>query len=584
MRKSTIILILSLWLAPLLAQADISVRAYFDPQAIALGEGAQYCIAIEGDSTGNPEGNIPDPDNLRPQFIGPQTNMQIINGKSTISKILRFAVQPPGKGKFTIPSYEIRMNSQSYTVNAATLHVGEGVQPLIFSASLPKTQIYVGQAIPLNVRLLFLSKVGLRDISALTQKGDAFTQMTSLAAPAQTIETVDQVQYNALVWSACVTALKTGEQPLSFEMQAIVADPSQRNPFDDQSGLFPALPSMMAANFSQKRVSLQSNPLSLHVQPLPAEGKPLDFTGAIGQFTLSGPVLSQPSAQVGEPITIRLELSGHGNFERIGAPALALGKDWKTYTPKQNFKPKNPQGYEGTLTFEYIVIPVNETPREIPAVSFNYFNPDTARYETLTTAPTPIAITPSTTHTPAPTLSPAATAPAPAASAPAQPTLAPAKESAGSAGIPFYRHWIFWTAQGLLLAALGVAVWRLHALRQLQKHPEIARRRAVAKALKAALAEAALAAQKQDEARFFPAVQTSLRLSVGRLRDNPQALAWDELRQILIERAAEPAVVETCAQLWAMGDALKFGGASRLSLDETLQNLTRCHQAIDQLF
>ena len=66
--------------------------------------------------------------------------------------------------------------------------------------------------------------------------------------------------------------------------------------------------------FSQEeRFALTSRADSLAVRPLPSEGRPADFTGAIGS-TFSSTVGSRPaSARAGEGVAVELSLTGEGN-------------------------------------------------------------------------------------------------------------------------------------------------------------------------------------------------------------------------------------------------------------------------------
>ena len=123
--------------------------------------------------------------------------------------------------------------------------------------------------------------------------------------------------------------------------------------------------------------------------------KPKDFTGAIGNF---GAILNDPATrtiEVGEPITISLSITGKGNFDRISAPQLTGEKIWKIYDPKSDFTPTDQFGYEGTKTFEYILIPQKEGQLNIPPVAFNFFNPEKKMFETIEIPSIPVTVTPS---------------------------------------------------------------------------------------------------------------------------------------------------------------------------------------------
>ena len=66
---------------------------------------------------------------------------------------------------------------------------------------------------------------------------------------------------------------------------------------------------------------ITSNQLTMHIHPLPAEGRPENFTGAIGQFQVKGD--AQPATvAMGEPVLLTFSVAGVGNFDYVRCPAL----------------------------------------------------------------------------------------------------------------------------------------------------------------------------------------------------------------------------------------------------------------------
>ena len=78
--------------------------------------------------------------------------------------------------------------------------------------------------------------------------------------------------------------------------------------------------------------------------------------------------------QVGDPITIKAEIAGRGNFDRVNAPALTDENGWHEYPPSANFKQDDESGTSGTKTFEMVVSP-NEVKQNLPPLAFSYFDP-----------------------------------------------------------------------------------------------------------------------------------------------------------------------------------------------------------------
>ena len=118
----------------------------------------------------------------------------------------------------------------------------------------------------------------------------------------------------------------------------------------------------------------QLEPFALRILPLPAEGRPASFSGAIGTFRLTGR-LSQTNIQPGDIITLTLELAGQGWLGQATMPAPAASPLFKYYPAKETLREPL------RVTTEQVIIPNATNATEIAAVRFCYFNPATGNYE-----------------------------------------------------------------------------------------------------------------------------------------------------------------------------------------------------------
>jgi len=117
------------------------------------------------------------------------------------------------------------------------------------------------------------------------------------------------------------------------------------------------------------------------VKPLPQAGKPTDFSGAVGNFQLATEG-SPKQVKIGDPITMKMRVSGRGNFDRMTAPVLADAAGWRTYPPSSTFKADDQLNYSGTKTFEVAVVPEAKK-TAMPVFHFSYFDPLSEKYVTL---------------------------------------------------------------------------------------------------------------------------------------------------------------------------------------------------------
>ena len=118
----------------------------------------------------------------------------------------------------------------------------------------------------------------------------------------------------------------------------------------------------------------QLEPFALRILPLPAEGRPASFSGAIGAFRLTGR-LSQTNIQPGDIITLTLELAGQGWLGQAAMPAPAASPLFKYYPAKETLREPL------RVTTEQVIIPNATNATEIASVRFSFFNPATGHYE-----------------------------------------------------------------------------------------------------------------------------------------------------------------------------------------------------------
>jgi hypothetical protein len=127
-------------------------------------------------------------------------------------------------------------------------------------------------------------------------------------------------------------------------------------------------------------------PLRLNVHPLPLEGRPANFSGAVGRFTLRA-AISPAVVHVRDLVTVSTRIAGTGHLPEIPAPALGNVPGFKTYAPERvSGEPGN------AAVFEQIVIPLATNAVNLPAISFSFFDPSAGTYETLTQGPFTIRV------------------------------------------------------------------------------------------------------------------------------------------------------------------------------------------------
>jgi len=141
---------------------------------------------------------------------------------------------------------------------------------------------------------------------------------------------------------------------------------------------------------SQQEYTKSSKRLEVTVLPLPTEGKPLSFSGAVGQFQIQTQV-DGTQFPAGQPISLRVRLEGQGNAKVIELPEIKWPENLEVYDTKSESK-----FFKDGLSFkefEILVIAKNSGEVKIPQINFSYFDPTLKQYITKSTEEFSINIT-----------------------------------------------------------------------------------------------------------------------------------------------------------------------------------------------
>lgn len=142
-----------------------------------------------------------------------------------------------------------------------------------------------------------------------------------------------------------------------------------------------------------QKVTLQSQPMSILVKPLPDAGKPADFKGAVGKFTVEAKV-EHDHFSTDDDGKFAIIVAGEGNLQMINAPEIAWPQGVDGFEPRATddlFKGTVP--VSGRKIFEFPFTVTKPGTYVIPAVSFSYFDNREAKYKTVQTKPIEIIVT-----------------------------------------------------------------------------------------------------------------------------------------------------------------------------------------------
>jgi hypothetical protein len=423
-------------------------------------------------------------DGLDINFVGPSYSrrFEIINGRTKVSVDTTYIYQVTAEreGDFAIPAVSLKVGGRTYNTQRIALKVqkgnarsgdvrsGESAKVIAFAeVDVAKKTAYVGEVVPVEVRLYLTAGVRAEVTSVIEIPGDGFT-VQKTPEPLQQSEMRNGTEYNVFTYRTVMTPSKAGKLsvgPTEIPFVAQVPRPGRSQLRSFGGTLFEDF-----FDFSERRrFNAKAPAVEIDVKPLPAEGRPKNFSGAVGHFSFQADG-SPTRLKVGDPITMRLKVSGTGNFDRVTAPTIENGNGWQAYDASEKFEPVDPLKTTGAKTFELPIVPDGPY-HETPTFAFAFFDPKTEKYETLRSKPQAVTIG----GVPA---APAPAKPEIVSSVPQEPTKAESKPATDLLGLryevgvvraftPLYTRRDFWLLQGI--PAFGILA--LLAGRLLRRDP-----------------------------------------------------------------------------------------------------------------
>jgi hypothetical protein len=331
------------------------------------------------------------------------TSMQIINGARSGSVSYSYYLQPRNLGKYTIGSASIVQNEKTFKTTPFNIEVIKGsTQPqkqdqdagvsneeiaknLFVKAEADKRRVYKGEQVTVTYKLYTrLNIASQMSISKLPQyQGFWVEELETSSNIMFTTEVVDGKQFRVgVLKKAALFPAQTGELSVTpFELKVPVQVRKQGrkgNVFDDFFN-DPFFGRTETVEFNAK-----SNTLKLNVIPLPENGMPENFNGAVGNYTLSADI-EKKEGKTNEPISLKLIIGGNGNIKLLDVPEINLPTGFDKYEPKTNEQVKRSAVVSGKKEIEYLLIPRIAGKKEIPPINFSYFDPKKEEYVTLST-------------------------------------------------------------------------------------------------------------------------------------------------------------------------------------------------------
>lgn len=394
-------------LAMLLAQSAMAgsgdrVRVYATVNSettIYPGDAFQYSIVVEGGGKPSKIDISPlKPFNPRP--AGDGSSYQQFNDQVVVSYSSNYAITAKEVGTMHLPGVTVVVGGRTYTTNAVDVTVSKPgtTDRMTLEFSVSDRKCYMGQPIVMTVRWIVSARwqnVGFdvpvfqsEDflIEEISSSGPAAGEQTLIDGVPTTVQgsrqQVKGMEAEVFVFSKVLIPRRAGRiriDPVSVSTNMATGRVRTDNPFNPYSLKF-------------ERVSVQSDPIELEVLPLPEAGKPAEFYGLVGQYTISASA-APTQVSVGDPITVTIRIGGNPYLKAVQWPQLEqvpdLAANFKIPTEKAS-----PTIESGCKVFTQTLRANSDAVKQIPPIPLAYFDSQRGEYAVVRTDPIPLEVAP----------------------------------------------------------------------------------------------------------------------------------------------------------------------------------------------
>ncbi|WP_308993652.1 BatD family protein [Mariniflexile litorale] len=313
-----------------------------------------------------------------------------INGVRSFKKTYSYFLAPKVRGNFTIPQATINIGGETYKTVPITIEVTAAVEipkdpnnpdyiaseNIHLVAEISKTNPYLNEAITVVYKLYVSPTIAVDNWNEIDSPryNDFWSQNINTQGQKVQNGTFKGEDYRFLVLKKVVLyPQKTGKldiEPLSLDI-ALRVPTNRRDIFGS-----------LLMTRTNKVVSAGNSTIT--VKALPEDGKPLDFSGAVGDFSFEV-TPSKTSLDASESLQLIVAVKGNGNLKLFKLPKVSLPSSLEVYEPEHKEDVNtNLAGMQGTISDSYTIVPQFKGKYPIPSISFSYFDLKTESYKRLT--------------------------------------------------------------------------------------------------------------------------------------------------------------------------------------------------------
>jgi len=364
--------------------------AVVDPPVVPVGEIAVYRItvtALEASVRWPGEMYVPPGLEMRAGGAG-----QILPMQGNVQRPItarNFHIRALRPGFYTLPAFEIEAYGKRLTVPETQLEVAGAKRPGHEPArrlfvQIARTNVFVGETISVSVLAPGTMSNVVSGLAQIQFNGEGIYGAKVPSRQSVEPREVNGRHVSTVIYESSITPITSGE--LNLSVQGFSA------------GMFFTGPVVLQGQLSiqgggVENTLLDSEPITLHVQPVPLSGEGQGFTGFIGALSVEPPRLSTNSARVGDALRLLVTFTGPPLIGRLIPPPPPRVEGWQIFAATPADPLPRPRSTNQAVAFVYTLIPTTEEVKQTPVIPFQVFDPLRATYLNVSIPPVPVQIT-----------------------------------------------------------------------------------------------------------------------------------------------------------------------------------------------
>jgi hypothetical protein len=551
--------------APVSAQSP--VYAEVDRDQLSTGETLTLSITISGGNAGRPE--MPMLDGF--QIVGTSRSSQIsiINGSISSQAVYHYVLQPIQTGTLTIPGIPVVIDGQTYVTQPITVEVTQGAAP-----SAPQQNAPVNPTEPTSEE--FNGQEVYVEAEVDNPTPYVGEQVTHTFRFYRAINLFGQPSYEGPsfsgFWNESETQQVDYDVTIGNHLYRVVELTTVLFPTSAGEHTIEAAALTIPGSLFTRGTRLTTNPIAVTVQPLPNPA-PDSFHGAVGQYTITTS-LDADRVSINEPVTLRVEVSGTGNFSTLPDPEMPVLNNWRAYESTSTVNTQQQDGQiNGSRITEQLMVPGGAGEFTIPAISYTFFNPEIGDYQTVSSKAMVLHVS-------------EGAAQGLVSQVPADPNGGPsvtmqaadirhikaAPDSLESAEKPLISSWVYWFLWLLPIGAVAVDFAWQRRQRFWAENPDLVRSSRAQKKAFGVLAQA-----RKEKSDPYAAIGLALTGYLSDRFNQPMiGLTQIELETVLQQRGVPPSVIKQIKEILALSEMGRYApGATQNATPDEMFKATR---------